>query len=332
VGKDARFRRERRQKQRNMAGQANAQHVDFDVSPGEAKIAMWAVGFLDLLGYQEDLAMTDVFPPPPKAEALELFTGVVNRRLRIAEGPKVLLSAAAHPRQVASQGAPVDEQLRKHLSKVRVGTTGFSDSVFLQTPLDDIVGKAPIVALNELVIVSALSLFENLSDESPMRGGIDIALGEWRFGHLHSAATAKAVALEKSAGYPRILVGPRFVEYLRYAMGLREDVERPYLTHRTLATELNSLLYIDPLDPPGSPPGIDYLGANFRRLTQKIDPQLVRKIWLFAHKSRDKFKAAAYESRGESEATKNAKVHRYYERLIAYVEPRLEIWGLDKST
>jgi hypothetical protein len=320
VGKDARLRRERRQKQKDTEDQLKAKEGDFGVPPEGAKIAMWGVAFLDLLGYQEDLAATDVFPPPPKDEALELFRVVVNRRLQIAEGPKALLSSAAHAGQTDGQSQP-DEQPRKVPRAVRIATTGFSDSIFLQAPLDDVVGRTPILALAELVTVSAVSLLAHLADGSPMRGGIDIALGMWALGHLHSAATAKAVMLEKCAGYPRILVGQRFLEYLGNAMAVPDGSPGAYLAHRAVAIEINSILCTDPLDPPGSPPMVDYLGANFRKLMQEIDPQEVRNIWLFAHKSRDKFKAA-----------NNAKVQGYYDRLIAYVEPRLEVWGLNKST
>jgi len=61
--------------------------------------------------------------------------------------------------------------------------------------------------------------FMNLGDQfrNPIRGGIDIAWGtELRPGELYGPAIARSYELESEvAQYPRIVVGPRMIEFLR---------------------------------------------------------------------------------------------------------------------
>ena len=293
---------------------------DLGVTQANITFAMWGVAFLDLMGYREQLAAADVFPAPTdKAEALELFKDLIGRRRALVDGPKVFLAAAASAHQTIEGLPPEAIRLQKHLSKIRVATTGFADNVVLETPLDG-VENAPIVALHETVLASAITLSQHLSLGSPLRGGIEVGFGAWAFEQLHSGATVTAVNLEKCAGYPRILVGQRFRAYLDHESEA-PSISGPLRIQRAVASTLKQILYRDPLDPPDFPLGIDYLGTAFKALVPGMQPHVVKNIWRFAHESRDKFKTAPGR----------AKEHGYYERLIAYVEPRLEIWGLDKS-
>jgi hypothetical protein len=228
--------------------------------------------------------------------------------------------AAAAASHGSIEGLPPEAlPLQKHLSKLRVATTGFADNVVLETPLDGI-ENAPIVALHEMVLASAITLSQHLSLGSPLRGGIEVGYGAWAYGQLHSGATVTAVNLEKCAQYPRILVGDRFRAYLDHESEA-PSISGPLRIQRAVASSLKRILYRDPLDPPDFPLGIDYLGATFKALVPGMESYVVKNIWRFAHESRDKFKAAPGR----------AKEQGYYERLIAYVEPRLEIWALDKS-
>jgi hypothetical protein len=297
------------------------QRAELGVGSGKAKIAMWGVAFLDLMGYREQLLATNIFPPPTdQSEALELFKEVVNRRRALVDGPKIFFEGAAEAHRSIGGLPPQALYLQQHLGKIRVATTGFADSVVLETPLDDI-EKAPIVALHEIVLASAITLAQHLSLGSPVRGGIEVGYGMWAYNQLHSGATVTAVNLEKCAGYPRILVGPRFLDYLDHE-SQAPNIPGTFRIHRAVASALKGILYRDPLDPPEHPLGIDYLGSNFRAMVPGMAPDTVKNIWRFAHASRDRFNATPARS----------KERRYYERLISYLEPRLEAWGLDRST
>jgi hypothetical protein len=317
MGKDSRSRRKRRLLRSDLSTQDSA---DLGVTPGNVKCAMWGVAFLDLMGYREQLLSTDVFPALTSAtEAIELFKDVVGRRRALVDGPKKFFAAAAAAHRSIGGLPPEALQLQKHMSKIRVATTGFADNVVLETPLDD-VDRAPIVALHEMVLASAITLSQHLALGSPLRGGIEVGYGMWAYGQLHSGATVTAVNLEKRAGYPRILVGDRFRAYLEHE-SQAPSTSGPLRIHRAIASSLKRILYRDPLDPPDYPMGIDYLGSDFQALVPGMKSETVKNIWRFAHESLERFR----------NDPNRAKERGYYERLIAYVEPRLEIWGLDKS-
>jgi hypothetical protein len=318
MGNQSRIREERRQRNADRRGPGDRK-VDFGAPENGARYGLWAVAFLDLLGFSEELMATDILPPPPKAEALEMFRNLVNRRLSLLAGPKVTLDAIASVnRTEAAKASAAEKKLQELFGKVRVATSGFSDCVFLETLLEG-VDKAPMKALSDVVVATTLQVVSHLAMNSPIRAGIDIAPGMWILDHVHTAAKAKAVALEKCAGYPRILVGDRFRAYLSEALEGRDD-PTPMGIHRRLAEVLNSFLFSDPLDPPGYPSGIDFLGKPFKDVVP-VDEEMVKRIWRFAQESRDRF-------RKENRPKEQAK----YERLVAYVESRLPIWNLDKSS
>lgn len=237
MGKDARIRRARKAGLKVVSERAS---VDLGVEPGTVKVAMWGGAFLDLMGYRRQLVATDLFPPlEDRDEAIEIFKEVVARRNALLEVPRKFLLGAAEVHRAFKDLPPEAVPLQKHLSNVRVATTGFADNVVLETPLDTI-EKAPLVSLWELVVASAVTLFQHLSVGSPLRGGIEVGYGMYAYGQLHSGATVKAVNLEKCAGYPRILVGDRFRAYLDNE-SRAPDIPGPARIHRTIAPALQRI-------------------------------------------------------------------------------------------
>jgi len=320
MGKDARIKKQRRLRDNKSAP---PDEPDFGIPPGKLKAAMWGVAFLDLMGYSEELLTTDVFPPPTdEAVTLEMFKTLVNRRRALVEIPQQFLEGRADA-YASMTGLPAEAlPLQRHLSKVLIKTTGFADNVVLEIPLDGI-ENARIVSLYDLVLAATVTLFRHLALGSPLRGGIDVALGMYVWGQLHSAATVRAVALEKCAGYPRILVGDRFREYLDHEADA-PDIPGPMQIHRNVAIALKRILFVDALDPAGFAHGIDYLGADFKALVPGLNPKEVAAMWQFANESFKKFK--------EMPGKTNIKIAGYYERLIAYIKPRLKVWGIDESS
>src|SRR6185312_3509441 len=286
MGKQSRARDERRRIKANSRGLGDRK-VDFGVPEDGARYGLWAVSFLDLLGYSQELIATDVLPPPSKTETLEMFRVLVNRRRSLLTGPKIVLDAIASTHRADRTDSPAERKLQELFGKVRVATTGFSDCVFLETLLEG-VEAAPMKALSDLVVATTLQVVNHLAMKSPIRAGIDIAPGLLILDHVHTAAKAKAVALEKCAGYPRILVGDRFRTYVSEVLDLPNDPS-PLGIHRRLGEVLNGLLFTDPLDPPGHPMGIDFLGPRFKEFAP-INSKMVNNIRTFALESRDKFK------------------------------------------
>ena len=268
--------------------------------------AVWGVCFLDLMGYQQALMATDGMPKD-EDEIHRRFTRVVERRRILVEAPEQYF------RRVDKRG-PIDPgvgEMSEHMRSVDVRVTGFSDNVFFETPLGANRFN-PMVPLNAIVAASLISLFLNLSLESPVRGGIDIGFGLRSNGQLYSSAVVRAVALEKCAKYPRILIGEICIKYLRVAASGAKPAEA------ATARRILDLLFTDPDD---GLQGIDFLGAvSQTHYASLFKPSDVRAIWLFAQNSRNVF------NRPETK-----KERDYYDRLIKYMEPRLELWGIAKS-
>jgi hypothetical protein len=278
--------------------------------------SMWAVCFLDLMGYRAELTATDPWPPPqdPKAVAL-LFKRVVSRRKALLNGPREyqdLLDAALDRRTSASDAdshRPVVSDI------VSINATGFSDSIFLERSLS---GSGPegIMRVTNLVACVGMMMLTQLASRSPVRGGIDVGFGLLIDGLLHSAASVRAYNLERTARYPRFLLGERYQAYVKMMMQVKNPVEREW------ATRLSSFSYVDPED---GLLGLDYLGAPFRaKYLNNLAPIAVRALWDFARESYDRHK----QDHARSSLSEDAKLADYYRRLMGYVQPRLEIWGV----
>jgi len=198
--------------------------------------------------------------------------------------------------------------MSQFIGAVDVAVTGFSDSIFLESSLGSSVTN-PLIPLNTIVAASIIALFVNLRDGSPVRGAIDIGFGLRNEGQLYSSATVRAVELEKCAKYPRILVGS---SSLRTLAGIASGQET---NESRMARIILGVLFRDPDD---GLVGLDFMGETSRRFyAQKITSTDVEAIWTFARRSRDEFSTSGMQ-----------KEWGYYDRLVKYMAPRLDTWGV----
>ncbi len=250
--------------------------------------AVWVVCLLDLMGYRRDLEALGDPPSVDEDDIHRRFSSIVERRRILVEG------------------------LKMYSDVVDIRVTGFSDSVFIESAFGDH-PESPLAALNSVVDASIAALFVNLGSESAIRGGIDIGYGLQSKGHLYTAATVRAVELEKCARYPRILVGNNLIGTIA-ALATSGDT-----ADGQIARSIQSVFYIDPED---QLLGLDFMGlASQRSYARAFTADDVRKIWAFAKRSQKEFGA-----RGD------AKVRSYYDRLVGYMEPRLQFWNVATST
>ena len=279
-------------------------------STGQDYVAVWAISFLDLMGYRQDLLLTGDKPAVDEDEIHRRFSGVVERRKLLA---KPLEAYFNRPRSDLYSAAvtPGGPPISQFMGAGDVRVTGFSDSVFLESSLG--ASHNPLVPLHTVVAASIVALFMNLKSGSPVRGGIDIGYGPRSDGHVYSAATVRAVELEKCAKYPRILVGPSLIGTLDLIASSGETDEA------RMARTIRGLFYADPDD---GRIGIDFMGEVSKKFyAPGFTPGDVRDIWRFAQGSRASFGVRGVE-----------KVWGYYDRLLKYMEPRLALWDVDKSS
>jgi len=261
---------------------------------------------LDLMGYRQQLMETDRTGNITDHQQIRgIFSPVVERRQSLIRS---VLGYLEHIQKVAARkqeelGKPAGVDV---LNAVKFRPTGFSDCIFIEKALrgDDAGG---IFSLSNLIVVSGLLYLTSLANRSPIRGGIDIGYGVSVDNVLYSSATVKAYELEQCAKYPRILLGERYLSSID-ALGHFAPA---------LAERMKPIVFKDPVD---GRIGLDVLGAAYKKAyINDLPPPQIKQIWIFANEEYARFKD-------------NAKLRGYYERLIGYVEERLPVWGLDKST
>jgi len=115
-----------------------------------------------------------------------------------------------------STGLPPDlQKIFEESRKTNVKFKRFSDSITLYTPLFE--KDTPVIANSIFAVMAsiAVQVICNLADGHPIRGGVEIGFGSEIDDLFYGPGLFKAYHLEsKVAEYPRVVVGPRLIEYL----------------------------------------------------------------------------------------------------------------------
>lgn len=274
-------------------------------------MAVWAIAYLDLMGYRGELLAVGDQPTIDEDEIARRFSAVVDRRRILVKPIEAYFTktrADLYREPVAPGGPPMSQ----FVGAVDVTVSGFSDSVFLESSLGGSTNN-PLIPLNTIVAASIVALFVNLKAGSPVRGGIDIGFGLRNNGHLYCPATVRAVELEEQcAKYPRVLVGDSLIRTLAGIASSEETDES------RMARIIQGVFFRDADD---GRIGLDFMGEVSKRFyAPRIARSDVEAIWRFALRSRDEFSTSGMQ-----------KVWSYYDRLVRYMEPRLGLWGVDTS-
>jgi len=292
-------------------------------------LSFWAVAFLDLLGYRSVLETMDVFPfPDSSAEHARVeaaFARAVKLRRRLVDLVEEFLAmhirAPSHldlerlPREVAS--------LVQGMRRIRILKVAGPDHVVLACSLSPNEEHFPVRAVYSLLLASASACLLQLrmgGDDPlnglPLRGGIDLALGgiDPRDDYLYSPALARAYDLEqKSARFPRVVVGDRLHEYLdektrEVVQGLTGQVSS------RLARRAMQLLFQDA----DGKWVLDFFGKAVRSIVPAdLSQGMATKAWEFARFGQERFRQSKQDELSEK-----------YEWLVGYMQPRLGLWDI----
>jgi hypothetical protein len=263
------------------------------------------------MGYRRALKAIGDKPTTDEAEIKRRFSAIVERRELLVKPPANYFNRRRRQVYDATMD-PGGPPISRFLSDIDVRVTGFSDSVFLESPLGDVQSN-PLIGVHTVVAASIVALLMNLKDASPLRGGIEIGFGLRNDGQLYSGATVTAVELEKCAKYPRVLIGANLLATLEGIAGSGDTVEG------RLARTILSVLYQDPMDGLW---GLDFMGPTSRRFyAAGFGADEIRRIWNFAQAARRDFDQRGME-----------KERGYYDRLIGYMQQRLSLWGIDEAS
>ncbi len=182
----------------------------------------YAVGFVDLLGQRDeykDQGLLPVFNTPEDRQAfIDKARKTVGAIMGLQELNRQFLGAAMN-----RGSSPLRELLREkqrkeydELAKINLKTQHWSDGLVYFASLEAGGVKVPMNAIFNMVIALGGFCFIGLASGRPVRGGVESAWAtELAPGDLSGCAVVKAYEIEsKIAQYPRIVVGPYFLDYL----------------------------------------------------------------------------------------------------------------------
>jgi hypothetical protein len=185
-------------------------------------IGNYCVGFIDLLGQRLEYEKEGRLPDFKSVEEKEHFIkkklgDTIGRIDALQRTSNQFLNAALDyksPRREELQPdlkRTYDEMKEVHLKQQR-----WSDGLVYFVSLMGGDVKCPMCGVYTVFVATGSLCFTGLAVKIPLRGAIDIAwAAELHEGELYGAAVAKAYELESQvAQYPRIVVGPRAVDYL----------------------------------------------------------------------------------------------------------------------
>lgn len=214
-------------------------------------IGNYCVSFIDLLGQRLEYKNEGRLPKFESPEEKERFKKKVhntvgaidNLQRRSSSFVKAALNYKSSRREELQRDGKrlYDEMKEFHLKQQR-----WSDGLvyFVSLMKDDV--KCKMSGVYYLLLTVGVQCFIGLASKQPLRGSIDIAWAtELHPGELYGVAVAKAYELESEvAKYPRIIVGPRFVEYL--ITNVKDPASDIYSQHnRELAKLCYDMLAID---------------------------------------------------------------------------------------
>lgn len=187
------------------------------------KVQWHAVGFFDLLGQREKMNGLILEPGLPVADDytkryVELVRPVKlqreyfkralrdsHARWRDYEPPDVLAASARRKLK----------RLFTHEIKMRA----FSDSVVLWAPLSRGTGDADLMGLTEIISAAAIVCLTLWGDRNAVRGGITVnAGGKLPKGDFYGPVIGAAVAAEKEADWPRVILDRHAARFLEHAL------------------------------------------------------------------------------------------------------------------
>jgi hypothetical protein len=184
-------------------------------------IGNYCVSFIDLLGQRLEYKNEGRLPNFKSAEEKEQF--IDKLRSTIGRIENLQLTSNKFLTAALEYKSPLREKLPSRVKtvfdearEVRLKQQRWSDGLVYFVSLMEGEVKCPMSGVYTLLVTSGSLCFLGLAGKLPLRGSVDIAwAAELHERELYGAAVAKAYELESQvAQYPRIVVGPRVVEYL----------------------------------------------------------------------------------------------------------------------
>jgi hypothetical protein len=186
------------------------------------QIGNYVVSFIDLLGQKAALEGQGLLPEPKTEEdhrkLLQILKASIGSIAALQKHASQFLSAS-EAKIESPMRALLPEAQQSFWDEIfqrKIITQRWSDGVMHFICLGDDEIKCPMNGVEYLLYQAGMLCLIGLATKRPIRGAIEIAWGvELEPGELYGAAVARAYELEsKVADYPRIVIGPKMIEFL----------------------------------------------------------------------------------------------------------------------
>ncbi len=188
----------------------------------------------------------------------------------------------------------------------RILTKGISDSIIMTLPLLITNDLIPLKSIYGVLGSCASSILGSLNRKFAVRGAVEIGpcVFNPKSNEVYGSALNDSIRYEKEADWPRILIGPELVNYLKACMKLPQEP----IANRINSSLAASCLSLISQDSSGKF-FVDYLGSSFRNLNIKNTDQLINGAVQFVDSQIELYK-------------ENEKIHSKYIKLKNYFESR----------
>jgi len=186
----------------------------------------------DLLGQSELLdALTDEFvldciTKGKKEHLIERMKPTFGRVNRFREHLKKVVGDINHPIPMPQQlQGKVTEQTWKRLTQAQVGIEFMGDSALLKISINNELGSPlPVVSIRDLMSGISMQMLAFLGGGIPIRGAVELGWGTHiEENSIYGTMLHRAIRLEKEAGYPRVMIGQNFLNYLQPLVSHPQD-------------------------------------------------------------------------------------------------------------
>jgi hypothetical protein len=198
-------------------------------APPPIRAGLYAVGLFDLLGQSNALApFVGLSGPPEYMPTMQVeFGRIVSQVYAFREDFKSFFEGAEATKLVNSAPSSAPQEalaLAAQMDSPEIKLQGFSDTVIAYVPLALLNGESSLYKLGSLLLSSVGTMLMSLARGVVVRGAIEASWAMEPYnGEVYGPALMCAYELERTAGWPRIVLGGNVGKLLQRESELGHD-------------------------------------------------------------------------------------------------------------
>lgn len=287
------------------------------------KVMNYAAAFIDLLGQKEALAGCSLVPIQADEASRDAFLSMIKASI----GAIRKLHQSCHDffdnftkyrGEWANKLSPEALVEYEKMRKTNLAFQRFSDGLVAYVALGDSDIPVPMNSVFGLMATCGGLCLLGLAMREPIRIGLDVAWGvELEKNELYGCVIAKSHELEsKVAGYPRVVIGEQFIDYLLSHSTRKEDDPFSSL-NKKVAEHCLEMIAVDY----DGYHIVDYLGPRYKQYAAKsLDATVYNMALAFVNEQLNQWRAA-----------KRTDLALRYTLLGSYFEHNKENWAVNPT-